>query len=181
MGWTHRPDFNSPKSGRFVRIVIPVIVVIAAVVIAGLVTSSIRANAPGGGVGRDADPASRWNCAPARPTLSPSPVVRGASVSVVSGSAHCARPLPDDAVFPIALSSDVSPEIRVEGEASVRPDGSFDATLAVPADFPVGPGRITVDDWAYVPCVDTVQLFGAGDGMRLVSCAEHSTRVIVAG
>jgi hypothetical protein len=180
MGWTHRPDSNSPKSGRFVRIVIPVVVVVAAVVIAGLVMSSIRANAPGGS-GRDADPASRWNCAPARPTVSPSPVVRGSSVTISSGSAHCAQPLPGGATFPIALSSDASPEARVEGQASVHPDGSFTATLAVPADFPIGSGRLAVSDWDYVVCDDTVQLFGAGDGMLLASCAENSTLVEVRG
>ncbi|GAA4174776.1 hypothetical protein [Gryllotalpicola koreensis] len=140
-----------------------------------IATSVVRSISATGGN----DPADKWGCAGARPVVSPTPVHRGQTITVASGSAHCTRALPDDASFEITLSADGSPTSSVQSQASVHHDGSFTITLTVPDDFPLGVAQVRVGDGDYVPCHDT----GAApaDGMRLVSCAASMSPVEVVG
>jgi len=124
------------------------------------------------------DPADKWNCSPAQPTVTPQMPRAGDIVRVSSGAAHCARGLPDGTAFRLYLRSegaDAGSDGDLQSEAPVRADGSFDVSFVVPAEFPTGPASLMVDDYMFVPCHDTG--LGRSDGIRLASCAAHETRL----
>jgi hypothetical protein len=129
-----------------------------------------------------ADPADRWGCSPARPTISPATVRPGTVVEISAGPADCAAGLPADAAFGVTLRSEADAANTAEhswtSRVAVARDGSFEVSFFLPRDFPSGPAALEIDDYAYVPCHDT----GAGrsDGIRLASCAAHITQLEIA-
>ncbi|AYG04153.1 hypothetical protein [Gryllotalpicola protaetiae] len=149
---------------------IPIVVVFAAVFIAASVTHSIKT---GGGN----DPAEKWGCGLAHPVVSPTPAAVGQTITITSGSAHCARDLPDGTGFEVTVVPGDGSAARVSGTASVHRDGSFAISLTIPNDFPAGEASVLVGDGEYVPCHDA-GAGGSGD-MRLVSCAAAETRFVV--
>jgi hypothetical protein len=177
MRWARHPDSNSPKLPRFVRFGIPVIAAAAVIFITVLVMQSITG---GGGTGhRWADPADKWGCSGARPTVVPSHAAVGQAFTLTSGSAHCAKPLPDGTTFEITVAPADGAGGRAAGKASVRSDGSFTVTLTVPEGIPPGDASVLVNDYDYVPCHDTGS--APASGMALVSCAAHQVRFTIVG
>jgi hypothetical protein len=126
-----------------------------------------------------ADPADRWDCSPARPTISPATLRPGTVVKITAAPADCAAALPADAEFGVALRSQADTARTGghgwESRVAVARDGSFSVSFFLPLDFPSGPAALEIDDYAYVPCNDTG--VGRSDGIRLASCAAHITQL----
>ena len=124
--------------------------------------------ATGGLAGCGAD-AGGGACLPEPLIVRPAEVVAGASLTVAStGFRACGARYDDGHEYELQLSSLGRRDPIDLGDAAVAPDGSFTATVTVPADASPGESEIGVRGSPYdEPC---------GDGE---SCAGYGVRVTV--
>ncbi|WP_025158248.1 hypothetical protein [Leifsonia aquatica] len=106
-------------------------------------------------------------CFPEAVTATPSTVTAGSTVTVSSTAASCDLGYSSAHTYTLRLTHRESTTQAVN--APVKPDGSFTATVPVPADFPHGTAYIAVTGTAYDDCADS----GSG------SCAGYGTTIDV--
>lgn len=111
---------------------------------------------------------SSSTCGPAPLSTSTKTIAAGGTVTVSSKAAECDLGLNDDSTYKLTLISDNDAGERTSGgTAPVEKDGSFSATVTIPADFPSGGASILVSGSALQKCDD-------GE-----SCAAYTTRITI--
>ena len=127
------------------------------------------------GLGACGDAVSGGDCFPELPTVEPASVAAGAQLTVTSTGFACDARYDDGKQYGLELFSLGRADPVDLGDVDVAPDGSFSATVTVPADASPGESALSVSGSRYdEPCDDT-----GGSGGGSGSCAGYGVTVTV--
>ena len=113
-------------------------------------------------------------CLPQLPTVAPAAVAAGGQLTITSTGFTCDARYEDGQQYGLELFSLGRTDPIDLGDVDVAPDGSFSATVTVPADASPGESVLSVSGSAYdEPCDDTGGSGGGG------GCAGYGVTVTV--